>query len=390
MDCSSLLPCSNYNTTTTTNNNPNNNDGVSNNDNSERKEDADLQEQFQDLNVNTTEQFCDSLDRNDIGKPRVGKSTWKLNSSDALGILHPENKHVLPEWKDLDSSIVGSVNVRSKFYMENQVKYPSTCTLYECVGFDVIDSDQRIPNVKDQVHFVPSNPMSSIDDDFFHLNITAPYYFVVSVSIPKEAPKLRPKPSEEENGVTSTMVLFLKMRDITRRVLTKLYSDTKLHITTDDFSDEETKILPAVKLWEQWCKVSAEDSAYSGRFKVIGSSPNAENMLPKAMAKYNGKPFLIKRTGITGIHCSKSELKFDEKICSIREFDLNLHAFPYIAKQAFSYANRSLVENLVMRLSFLIEGRDEEELPEVLLGGVESIVFDRTKVMNSTQFFENE
>ena len=323
-------------------------------------------------------------------RPLAGQSTIHLAPDDEFSAnkVNPQNSNLLPEWKDLDKMREIDINVRSKFYIKNQVKYPSAHSLYECVAFDLLDSDQRLENIKDKVslqNLVDDTAKARLNDDPVGVNnnFAAPDIFVVTVALPKDSPQLRyTKSKQDHNDDRSTiLVLYLKMKNTTRRVLNKLNVNTHAN---DFYKEEEAKISPAVKLLEQWCQCTPKDSTFSGRFKVIASSPNADQILPKAMAKYNGKPFLIKRTGVTGIHSFNLNSNSTKHI---REFDVNLHAFPYIAKQAFSYVNRNLAENLVMRLAFVIEGRDVTELPEVLLGGVETMVIHRTKIIQATQFF---
>ena len=53
------------------------------------------------------------------------------------------------------------------------------------------------------------------------------------------------------------------------------------------------------------------------------------------------------------------------------EFDISLHPFPYLAKQAFSYLNANYFSKLVASLGFVIEGRCDEELPEVVIGATQ-------------------
>jgi hypothetical protein len=102
--------------------------------------------------------------------------------------------------------------------------------------------------------------------------------------------------------------------------------------------------------------------------------------LPSWMASYNGKPVLIKRPGKTGFLHQHPEL-------SAMEFDVSLHPFPYVAKQAFSYLYQNVFRNLVVVFGFVIESRDEDELPECLIGLTEVCYPDPKNCQNGADLF---
>lgn len=55
---------------------------------------------------------------------------------------------------------------------------------------------------------------------------------------------------------------------------------------------------PAVKLFAEWCEKAPKDPQWRGRFKVINSCTNLEELgMPKIIVDYNAKPVLIRRTG---------------------------------------------------------------------------------------------
>jgi hypothetical protein len=73
------------------------------------------------------------------------------------------------------------------------------------------------------------------------------------------------------------------------------------------------------------------------------------------IAKYNGTPFLIKRPGQTGFLFSHPEL-------SCMEFDVSLHVFPYLAKQAICFMKESFFRKTLVTFGFVIEGRTDDEV----------------------------
>jgi hypothetical protein len=80
--------------------------------------------------------------------------------------------------------------------------------------------------------------------------------------------------------------------------------------------------------------------------------PHAQNLkeigLPSWIAKYNGKPFLIKRLGETGLM-----YRHPEKSCI--EFDISLHPFLYLAKQGIFYMKDMFFKKVLITFGFLIE-----------------------------------
>jgi len=83
--------------------------------------------------------------------------------------------------------------------------------------------------------------------------------------------------------------------------------------------------------------------------------------MPGYILKYNGKPVLIKRAGVTGF-------LFDHPELNAMGFDISLHPFPYLAKQATAYMAETYFKKMIASFAFVIEGRSDDELPEVLIG----------------------
>ena len=83
--------------------------------------------------------------------------------------------------------------------------------------------------------------------------------------------------------------------------------------------------------------------------------------MPGYILKYNGKPVLIKRAGVTGF-------LFDHPELNAMGFDISLHPFPYLAKQATAYMAETYFKQMIASFAFVIEGRSDDELPEVLIG----------------------
>ena len=85
--------------------------------------------------------------------------------------------------------------------------------------------------------------------------------------------------------------------------------------------------------------------------------------LPHPIPGYNGKPVLINKSG--------SFFRRDGYI----EHTVNVHLFSYIARKAL-HTLQPKFSRMVLNIGFVIEGRDDDELPECMLGVAKVIHMD--------------
>lgn len=89
---------------------------------------------------------------------------------------------------------------------------------------------------------------------------------------------------------------------------------------------------------------------------------------------------LIKRSGVTGFFSDYPSL-------NAMQFDISLHPFPYLFKQAMAYLKESYFDKAVGTFGFVIEGRDDDELPEVVIGAMKVCYPNPEYVATSEEFF---
>jgi hypothetical protein len=281
-------------------------------------------------------------------KPNVGSTTLRVsNESDPNNV----NGAQFIQWMPLDHQ---SVQVRSHGYLSSKKKIPAPASLYELVAVDICHSESQIRQFVKKVNL----PSKMFFKDQIQRTWISPDVFVISLAVPTEEPSFS-KSALDGGGIT--VVSIYKMREETRKVLKKItsrgYDASKCH---EDFDDKNT--MNAIKLFEKWCEHSPTNEKMQGRFKMI---PNVHNInevgLPSYISKYCGKPVLIKRVNVTGFLSNHPEL-------NAMEFDITLHPFPYLAKKAMSYLYENIFVKAVISLSYVIEGRDDDELPEALIG----------------------
>jgi hypothetical protein len=300
--------------------------------------------------------------------PMAGSSSVKLkNATDP-----PENKlnQMFAGWRAIPGDVL---MVRSHGYALTKKKVSSPGELYDCAHVDIFESPSRYPDMSTRVKL----PKITYDDGGLPKTWRAPDVFVMSIALPTDSPKLG-RNSSDGGGYTVTIYFTMSQetRDILRRVTADGYDPSE-----EKSDDPQKNKVNAVRLFEEWCRRAPTDPKFMSRFKVV---PNAHNLkeigMPGWISKYNGKPFLIKRPGQTGFLFNHPEL-------SCMEFDISLHPFPYLAKQAICFMKESYFKKILVTFGFVIEGRADDELPECLIGCVQLCYPDPRHAIQADAFF---
>jgi len=270
------------------------------------------------------------------------------------------------------------LQVRSHGYLTTKVKIGSPGSLYECSQMDVFESPSRYRDVAPRVKL----PKLSYPLDPGELKTwKAPDHFIVSLALPTDPPKLG---SNASDGGGYTVTMYFTMRKSTRDILKRVTADGYDPKSEEKPDDIQTYQVNAVRLFEEWCRRAPNDKAFLTRFKMIPLVNNAKEIgLPSWIGKYNGKPLLIKRPGQTGFLLPHPEL-------SCIEFDISLHVFPYLAKQGICYLKDTLFSKLIATVGFVIEGRHDDELPEVVIGLGQICFPGPENVMKGADYFSGK
>lgn len=259
--------------------------------------------------------------------------------------------------------------VRRHDYLTSRIKIPSMDSLYDLWKVDLLQCNKRVDHFSSHIQ-LPEEIINSASTNKW----TAPEIFMISLNFPTDPPTLTGS-GDDSKGVF--IVCYFRMKDSTKKILQKQYSSeteskptqelpslTKEEAKESSPSDPDKSIVNAVKLLDEWCKRSPTDSKFQSRFKLIPHGFNLEELgVPSYLIKYNDKPLLIKRQNITGFYRQSPN-----KI--LHSFDITFYPFPYIAKQAISYMYSSYKNKMDLSYAFVLEGRDADELPEVILGSV--------------------
>lgn len=295
--------------------------------------------------------------------PAAGCSSVKLSEPTDPPVN--EKGEYFAGWRSVPGS---GLKVRSAGYSSSKQKIDSPGQLYDCVAVDIFESPQRYPDMAKRVNL----PAATYANDPSPKTWRSPDIFIVSIALPTDPPKMG-KSSSDGGGYTVTM--YYRMREDTREILKRI---------TGDGSQQETLHDPrynAVRLFEEWIRRAPADPKFCSRFKVV---PNAHNLaeigMPSWISKYNGKPFLIKRQGVTGFLYTHPEL-------SCVEFDVSLHPFPYLAKQGICFMKDSYFKKILVTFGFVIEGQSEDELPECVIGSMQLCYPDPIHAIQAKDFF---
>ena len=245
------------------------------------------------------------------------------------------------------------IMVRSRTYLKDRLKIASDDPLYELLDCDVFVSSCAASNFSSRIDLAKLQVKPA--------NIPhVPDILIFSLSLPLDAPKLSFGASVDTSRSVTVLFYF--------RV-----SDRTIQLMKDSTILDDSR--NAVNLWTKWCECAEDPTSelnkkVLSRFKLIPLVLNPDECgLPSTMSGYNNKPMLVKRIGITGlINRGTLPTEDDSNALKTMEFNINFHEFPFIAKQAFSFLAQNIVKNCEVVIGFVIEGREEDELSEVICG----------------------
>jgi len=243
---------------------------------------------------------------------------------------------------------------------------------------------------------VPSNNDNDDDNDTkTNKTWTAPDLFVITVALPTSQPSMYGANSNKDDGLGYTVVMYYAMRQETRDILRRI---TSADYNRNDDDDNKNNIMNsnkinAVRLFEKWCRCAPSDKDFFSRFKVLPQAENLKEMgLPSWIEKFNGMAFLVKRPGETGYvfthpttNNSKKNQQSNSNSCM--EFDVSLHPFPYLAKQGICYLKDGYFKHILATIAFCIEGSNDDELPECLIGLFQLCYPDPVNAIQGEDFF---
>ena len=114
------------------------------------------------------------------------------------------------------------------------------------------------------------------------------------------------------------------------------------------------------QLLRHWLCNAPDDFALRSRFKAIMMVEDLSALGLEYLNGYNGKPVLIQKTGAIFTGTLPSGRKFLEMRCDV-------HGWGMMSKRGL-VSVMPRIKDMTMDMGFVIEGREDDELPERLLG----------------------
>lgn len=152
------------------------------------------------------------------------------------------------------------------------------------------------------------------------------------------------------------------------------------HFTATDALTASLKDLanapPAVKLLNDWCGKAGSDRNEMGRFKAMCIIDDIETHgFPSFISRFNGKPVLINRSGSFDTYTKDASGSLSKappgppspNPPALANMGINVHVFALIARKGL-FQMREKFKSMSLNVAFTIEGRENDELPEVVLG----------------------
>jgi hypothetical protein len=276
--------------------------------------------------------------------PRAAKPTLKAGYSLPYAAPGTQATHA---WTHLGAE---AFNVRcGPDYPRNGFKAPSGPSLGEVVAMDGLRTETKIFDFLSLNHIElpePTPGWSEVYPEFLVVNQMMPAKFLNSIFT-----------SDKTDGETLNLITYVRLRPGMAREYT---------VDRDPQNAQE--------LLKRFILLAGQDPGVAHCFKEIGVVRNLEELassLPSSLygllAKYNGKPVLTRPEHF--FHRDPQNRYF--------AIDLDGHRYKYFTRTALS-AGLSHVERLKLGYGYVVEARKEQELPEVMLGCCEVLMYQKS------------
>jgi hypothetical protein len=259
-----------------------------------------------------------------------GQEGWEITKAD---------DHALNSWYQLAGP---SFQVRLPDYKKKGLKGPSESPIYDVVMVDAYTSKQKIKNVGRKVRLNEALLKS-------RTGLGLPACFIVNWMIPEYAPANPVWGKAQDDGEGQSLVYYMVLSDR----------------TVEDLKKPPEEWPPALKLVKRFVDGTDEGDAKTAspprqRFKVITRVCNLTQVdfnsaTRKLLTQYNEKPFLTRTT-----------ISLDSQPDCF-EVNIDVHNFGYLSRMGLSGVKGTL-RNVVFDVGFVVQGDDDFELPERLLG----------------------
>lgn len=267
-------------------------------------------------------------------------STSKPLGGKTMPYAPPGEESIDCSWSGCEAN---TFRVRQVGYKQSKEKAPSIDSLYEAVGMDLLKADNKIEGVHTLLQIPPPRP----EDDLELIKKSGlPRIFMVNIQTPLKTPS-----PWGSNDPGASVVLYFSIKPETAKAAA------------------EDSDRPEIKLLKKFVKTHHQDDSVRRKFKGIGIAANFDDLgLPKQTKGLNGKPVILFKTA------------FIQMAPETMEINVRVHSFGLMAKAMLANF-MSAAPNIKIKAAFLLEGEDDSELPEVVIGcaSIFNLQFDKAK-----------
>ena len=245
-----------------------------------------------------------------------------------------DHRHFKVRQKGYDSSVFSS----------NKPKAPSEAPIYEPLAVDTFITDKRKDHIARfmDLNFPNAAEVKQRLQNAPGLAKFVPPLFVFQLQLPMEAPPMFG--SSSEDGPGWAVCVFFKLSDAALEALCR------------------NEPPPGLLCFARWCEKYATDLSWKQRVKLIASCLNLDEMGYSSFVQgFNAKPILIRRTSTI--------FRDDNNPIMYLELDIHVQKFDAVAQRNI-VSMTSRASEMYMEIGIVIESRDEDELPELLVGCV--------------------
>jgi hypothetical protein len=250
-------------------------------------------------------------------------------------------------------SHAASFLVRSVGYKQNKLKEPSNFPLYECIGVDLVKANKLISSltsnstaVKRLISGEPSTetpwPWLKGAACRWKPEFGIPRLLIINCQLPYSAPSLWAPQSPDSDPGFSIISYY-----VMNPALADSLGSGKLEP-------------PAVKLLRRLIE-EGQSRKEGTALKTIGVVDNMEEIgFPDIVSGYNGKPVLVTKS---------AQLSFwpAQNNCEVLEIEYDVRQWSILARKTL-HSLREKFKDAKCQLGMVIEGQNDDELPEQLLG----------------------
>jgi len=243
-----------------------------------------------------------------------------------------ESEKIPESWSPCDGTIF---KVRDVGYASHKRKIASKPALYDCIAMDLVSADTKIEGA--HTHFQIPAPRECDDLDMIKAS-GLPRVLIVNFQVPSRGPS--PFATGDDPGVSLIQYFGIK-------------PETAKAAGSGDTSR------PELNLFKRFVNEWHMDESIRRRFKGIGVAANFEDLpLPNKFSTFNGKPVILYKAALP--------MTGEEFL----EINVMVHKFAFVARTILQQF-KNLSANIEIRNAFVIQGEDDDELPECVIACAE-------------------